>query len=313
MPTAVIFPGQGSQYVGMGRDVAERFSIARRTFEQADAALGFALSRICFEGPVEQLGRTDIQQPAILTTSMALYRAALDCGVLREDQVVATAGLSLGEFTALHAAGTFSFDDAVRLVYRRGQLMQQAAEQSPGGMVSVMGLNEEQALAICEQVASVGRLWPANFNCPGQIVISGDKAACDAALPRIEALGGKGVPLNVAGAFHSEIMRSAADGLRATLAPLRLEKPRIRVVANLDADYHGDPPAIRDSLARLAYSPVRWQACMERLIADGCDAFWEVGPGRVLTSLMRKISRKTKITNISTAADLAALPTGGTA
>ncbi len=288
----------------MGRDVAERFAVARQTFARADELLAIPLSRLCFEGPAERLNDTDVQQVAIFTTSVALFRAALEAGALRLEQFAAMGGLSLGEYTALHLAGAVSFDDALRLVYTRGQLMQRCAEKYPGGMVSLMGLDETQALALCERALPKGRVSPANFNCPGQIVISGEKAGCEAAAALAEEFGGKAIPLKVAGAFHSELMREAADGLRETLERTAFELPKLRVIANVDAQYHADVAGIRDSLYRQVFNPVRWQGCVERLIADGCTAFWEVGPNKVLSGLMRKINRAAKVTNLSTANDL---------
>ncbi len=303
---AAIFPGQGSQLVGMGSDVAAAHPAAAEVFARAEAVLGLPLLEICRDGPAERLGATDIQQPAIFVTSVAVYRAAEAAGRVREGRFAAMGGLSLGEYTALHLAGALTFDDALRLVHRRGVLMQQACERHPGGMVSIMGLDETQTLALCESVASAGRVGPANFNCPGQIVISGELAACEAAAAAAEKFGGRGIPLKVAGAFHSELMRSAADGLRPVLESTAIEPPRIRVVANVDAGYHGSPAAIRESLYRQVFNPVRWQECVRRLIVDGCGEFWEIGPGRVLTGLMRKIDRGVKARNLGTAADLAA-------
>ena len=301
---AGIFPGQGAQLVGMGRDVADQYSVAAETFAQADEVLGYALSRLCFEGPAERLNATDVQQPAIFTTSVALFRAALDAKRFQREPFAAMGGLSLGEYTALHLAEAVGFADALRLVARRGQLMQQAAEQAAGGMLSLIGGDEEQVLALCARVAEHGRVRPANYNCPGQIVISGDKAACEAAAQRAGEFGFRAVPLPVAGAFHSELMRSAAEGLRPALAACDFQQPKVRVVANVNAEYHGDPTAIRDALVRQVVSPVRWQACVERLIADGCTEFWEVGPNRHLTGMMRKIDRNAKTTNVSTVGDL---------
>lgn len=303
---AAIFPGQGSQLVGMGKDVAEQHAVAAETLQQADATLGFSLSQLCFEGPDERLGATDIQQPAIFATSVAIYRAGLDAGTFTDDQFAAMGGLSLGEYTALHLAGAVSFEDALRLVNRRGQLMQQCSEKYPGGMVSLMGMDEDRVLGLCERVAEFGRIGPANFNCPGQIVISGDAAACEKAAVLAEQFDGKAIPLKVAGAFHSELMREAADALRETLDATEFTKPSVRVIANVDAEYHSDPAAIRESLYRQIFNPVRWQACVERLIADGAAAFWEIGPNRVLTGLNRKIDRNAKTTNVSKAEHLAA-------
>ena len=304
MSHAAIFPGQGAQLVGMGLDVAREHPAAATVFAEADATLGFKLSELCFHGPAERLNATDIQQPAIFTTSVALFRAAVAAGKLAADSFAAMGGLSLGEYTALHLAGAMSFADGLRLVYRRGQLMQQAAEQEPGGMVSLLGGDEEKVLALCERVQQHGRVRPANFNCPGQIVISGDKAACDAVVAAAEESGLRAVPLPVAGAFHSELMRSAAEGLRPALASCEFARPRVRVIANVDAEYHAGPDEIRAALYRQVTDPVRWQGCVERLIADGCTDFWEVGPNRHLTGMMRKINRSAKTTNISTAADL---------
>jgi [acyl-carrier-protein] S-malonyltransferase len=303
---AAIFPGQGAQLVGMGKDVADAYPAAAEVFDRADAVLGFSLSSLCFEGPAERLDATDIQQPAIFTTSVALYRAGEAAGVFSVDAFAALGGLSLGEYTALHVAGAMPFEEALRLVARRGELMQQAAEATPGGMVSIIGADEETVLSVCERVADRGRVQPANFNCPGQIVISGDRAACEAAVQLADEVGCRMIALPVAGAFHSEHMRPAAEGLKPALAACPFEVPRQRVIANVDADYHRDPDGIRASLYRQVINPVMWQACIERMMADGCDAFWEIGPNRHLTGMMRKINRKMKAVNLSGADSLAA-------
>lgn len=301
---AAIFPGQGSQQVGMGCDVADQYAVAAETYAQADELLGFELSKLCFEGPAEKLNATDIQQPAIFVTSVALYRAGLDAGTFNTDQFSHMAGLSLGEYTALHLAGAIDFDAALRLVYRRGQLMQQAAEAAPGGMVSLMGLDEDKALALCEQAAAAGRVRPANFNCPGQIVVSGDKSACDKVVKHVEDFGGRAIALDVAGAFHSDLMKPAADALRETLAAAEIRPPDCVVLSNVDIEPHTEPDAIRDSLYRQVFNPVRWQGCVERMIAAGVSTFWEIGPKRVLTGLNRKIDRGVKTNNISQASSL---------
>lgn len=301
---AAIFPGQGAQLVGMGQDVAAAHPAAAEVFAQADEVLGFKLSTLCFEGPEERLNATDVQQPAIFTTSVAIWQAALATGLFKADQFAALGGLSLGEYTALHLAGVLSFSDALRLVQKRGQLMQQAAESSRGGMVSIMGLDESQVLALCEKVSPNGRVRPANFNCPGQIVISGDLAACEAATALAESLGGKAIPLKVAGAFHSELMRPAADAFQSALRAAEFKPPRSPVVANVDAEYHRDAPGVQKSLYLQVFNPVRWQMCVERMIADGVATFWEVGPNRVLMGLNRKINRSAKTINVSKAADL---------
>jgi [acyl-carrier-protein] S-malonyltransferase len=304
--SAAIFPGQGAQLVGMGQDVADQYAVAAETFARADETLGFKLSELCFAGPAERLNATDIQQPAIFATSVAIFRAALDARVFKTEHFAAMGGLSLGEYTALHLADALSFEDALRLVHRRGKLMQEACQRHPGGMVSLMGMDENRVLALCERVAPTGRVAPANFNCPGQIVISGDQDACEAAARLAEEFEGKAIPLQVAGAFHSELMRSAAEGLKPALADCEFTTPRLRVVANVDAEVHREPETIREALYRQVCNPVRWQACVERLIADGCDLFWEVGPNRVLTGLMRKINRKITTVNLSSADRLTA-------
>ena len=296
---AAIFPGQGAQSVGMAKDVVDAYSVAAETFKQADEILGFDLSTICFEGPEERLGATDVQQPAILTASVAIFRAALDAGMIERAQFGAMGGLSLGEYAALHLSGVLSFEDALKLVYHRGQLMQKACEQTQGGMVSIVGVGPEVVQEICDAVHEQGYIAPANFNCPGQIVVSGEKTACEAAYAKAESFGAKAVPLKVAGAFHSELMKSAADALREELAVTEFRKPLTKVIANYDADYHEDPDGIRKSLYHQVFGPVRWQACVERMIADGCERVFEFGPGKVLTGLMRKIDRNVKAVNVS--------------
>lgn len=302
--TAVLFTGQGAQSVGMGRDIAQASPAAAAVFERANQVLGYDLRALCFEGPAERLEQTDLQQPAIFTTSAAIWQALQERAVLTEP-VAAMAGLSLGEYTALFAAGAVAFEDALRLVKRRGELMQEAATAVPSGMVSAMGLDPDQVEAICRQASDAGVIQPANFNSPGQIVLSGAKAACEKAALLIEQAGGRAVPLKVAGAFHSPLMKPAADGLAEMLAVTPFETPRVPVIANVNCQPHGDPDTIRRRLTEQLTQPVRWQESMQKLLAEGVDQFIEIGPGRVLTGLMKKISRRTPIMNVSTAADLA--------
>lgn len=300
---AFIFPGQGAQYVGMGRDLYESSDKARGMFDRADELLGFKLSKICFEGPEDQLERTDISQPAIFVTSAALAEhAAGDRAVWSLPDAVA--GLSLGEYTALWAAGVLTFDDAVRLTRRRGQLMQSAAEAVPSTMVSIMGLDEEQVKNVCEQASEAGIISPANFNCPGQIVVSGTKEACARAFEIAESLGGRAIELKVAGAFHSPLMASAAEGLDAQLRQTTMAEAKVPVVANVTADYHQAGAAdISRRLVEQLTCPTLWQKSMERLLGQGFDTFYEIGPGRVLKGLMRKIDRKAEVISINSAAD----------
>jgi [acyl-carrier-protein] S-malonyltransferase len=265
--------------------------------------VGYDLERICFEGPPEKLEQTDIQQPAIFTTGVAIWRA-LDDGKALGETPVAMAGLSLGEYTALHAAGAIAFEDALRLVQRRGELMQAAAEAAPGGMVTALGLDPDQVASVCDAAGTVG---PANFNCPGQVVVSGEKAACERVVGLIEEAGGRAVPLKVAGAFHSPLMQPAAEGLAEMLGRTAVKPPDVPVIANVDCQPYRDPDTIRGGLASQLTSPVMWQASIEKLIAEGVERFVEIGPGRVLTGLMKKISRRTPVVNASTADTLVGL------
>lgn len=303
MKTAFLFPGQGAQFVGMGADVARQFTLAAEVFRRADHVLGFNLSKICFEGPAEQLNTTTISQPAIFVTSAAILE------VLRAEAATAdfgpdvTAGLSLGEYTALCAAGCLSFEDGLRLVHKRGQAMQAAADATDGGMVSIIGLDEQQVRLLCDKAAQGELLKPVNFNCPGQIVVSGSKAACKRAESLAAEFGAvKAVRLEVAGAFHTDMMADAAVTLRKALAACTITAPsRVSVIANTDAEYYKTASDISEGLAKQLTSPILWQKCMERLLADGVQAFYEIGPGRVLTGLMKRISRKTNVINVSTA------------
>jgi len=303
--TAIIFTGQGAQSPGMGKDVAAACPAAAEVFARANEVVGYDLRARCFEGPAEVLEQTDIQQPAIFTTSVAIWRATNDGRDLPE-RPVAMAGLSLGEYTALYAAGSLTFEDALRLVKRRGELMQAAAAAVPSGMVSVMGLDASRIENICHEAQVAGMIRPANFNCPGQIVLSGTKQACAAVVPLIEKAGGRAVPLKVAGAFHSPIMQPAAEGLAKMLADTPIRPTQIRVIANVNCQPHGEPDTIRQHLIAQLTSPVLWQGCIERMLGDGAERFVEIGPGRILTGLLKKISRQTPVVNVSTAEGVAA-------
>lgn len=288
---ALIFPGQGAQTVGMAKDVVDTSSRAKAVFDQANELLGFDLAKLCFEGPTEDLEKTDIQQPAIFVASVAIWEAFLEAGGKREAFSWA-GGLSLGEYTALHVAGAVEFQDALRLVRRRGELMQQAAEATPSGMVSLIGGDKEKALALCEKARQADVLAPANFNCPGQVVISGSKSACERAVSLASEFELRAIPLAVAGAFHSSLMQPAADGLWSVLKETTFTKPTISVIANVNAEFQEEPEAIRESLKDQLTEPVLWQKCVEQMISAGVNQFVEFGPGRVLTGLMRKIDRK---------------------
>ncbi|MHC4646106.1 MAG: ACP S-malonyltransferase [Planctomycetota bacterium] len=302
MSIAFIFPGQGAQDVGMGKDLAHAFPIAKDLFDRADNIVGLDLSRICFEGPAQQLNTTAVSQPAIFVVSAAILEVLRAEPAARQLQPDITAGLSLGEYTALYAAGLIDFEAALRLVQRRGQAMQQAAQDQQGAMVSIIGLNDEQVARLCQQAAQGDLLTPVNFNCPGQIVISGSQQACDRAEALAQKYGAiKAVPLDVNGAFHTRMMSTAADALSQALADCKIAEPAaVRVVANIDADYYQNADTVVQGLIKQLTSPILWQECMERLIADGVDTFYEIGPGRVLTSLMKRIDRKKKVVNVST-------------
>ncbi len=304
--TAIIFTGQGAQAPGMGKDIAAAYPAAAEVFAKANEVVGYDLQTLCFEGPADRLEQTDVQQPAIFTTSVAIWRA-INEGRSLPAPPAAMAGLSLGEYTALHAAGSLAFEDALRLVQRRGQLMQAAATAIPSGMVSVLGLDPAQIEAVCREAAPAGLIGPANFNCPGQIVLSGTQAACDAVVPLIEKAGGRAIPLKVAGAFHSAIMQTAADGLAKVLAETPIQATMLPVYANVDCQPHGTPDNIRHKLTAQLTSPVLWQASVEKMIADGVEQFIEIGPGRILTGLLKKISRKTPVVNVSTADNVVAM------
>lgn len=294
----LLFPGQGAQFVGMGQDVAESTASARAVFDRANEVLGWDLARVCFEGPASDLEKTDIQQPAIFTTSVAIWAAFAEAGG-RLDQFSFAGGLSLGEYSALHVTGAMGFEEALRLVHRRGQLMQEAAEASPSGMVCLVGADERVAKALCDKASQGEVLVPANFNCPGQVVISGSEAACRRAEQMAGGFECRAIGLPVAGAFHSPLMSSAAEALRPVLQDTAISRPELKVVANASGGYHGDGDAIRESLRRQVDHPVLWQRCVELMIADGVEQFVEIGPGRVLTGLLRKIDRRIKVTNVS--------------
>ncbi len=301
MKTAFLFPGQGAQIVGMGKDVARTFPASAALFEKANQIVGYDLAGICFQGPQESLNATNISQPAIFVTSAAILEAVRTSPAVSDIQPDITAGLSLGEYTALYAAGILTFEDALLLVNKRGQAMQAAAQASDGSMVSILGLDEEKVTQLCAKAAENELLVCSNFNCPGQIVISGAKTACQRAAESAEEFGAfKAIPLKVAGAFHTEMMAPAAESLAQAIQNTTIaESAEIKVIANINAQYYTTPEEISQGLIRQLVQPILWQKCMEKLLAEGVENFYEIGPGRVLTGLMKKINRKTKVINIS--------------
>ena len=305
MKTAFLFPGQGAQLVGMGRDIAEKWTVAADIFKKADDLAGFELSRVCFEGPQEKIDSTVMSQPAIFVTSAAILEVVRSSQFAQAADI--TAGLSLGEYTALYAAGVLDFEDALKLVIMRGRVMQQAAEQTNGSMVSIIGLDSERVFELCREAAEGGLLEPVNFNCPGQIVVSGDKDACERAVMLAEKYGAvKAIPLAVAGAFHTRMMGSAAEQLEQALNGCNIIQPSgTKIIANVSAKYYKDGDEIASGLIKQLTSPILWQKCMEKLLSDGVEKFYEIGPGRVLTGLMRRINRKIKVVNLSNSVSLA--------
>lgn len=288
----------------MGRDLAAASPAAREVFDEADAALGFSLSRLCFEGPEPELTRTSNAQPAILTHSIAVLRALGE----RTGRPALAAGHSLGEFTAYVAAGALAFADGLRVVRRRGELMESAGRVRPGTMAALLGLDEADTEALCRRAtAEGGECVAANFNAPSQIVISGDVQAVERALALAREAGARrAIPLNVSGAFHSPLMQEAKAGLAAELASVSLGAPAYPVISNVTAEPVSDPTEAKRLLVEQLTSPVRWSACVETMIRSGATHFIEVGPGSVLAGLLRRIARDRDVRTIGTARELEA-------
>lgn len=294
-----LFPGQGAQHVGMGRQLYEQYPAARRLFDRANEILGYDLMRLCFEGPADELDTTAVSQPAIFVTSLAALEklrteapdAVLSCEM--------AAGLSLGEYTALVFAGAMSFEDGLQVVQKRGEAMQAAADATPSGMVSVLLLELDKVREVRDQASAAGLIEIANYLCPGNLVLSGENAACEKAVEVAEAAGARVIPLAVAGAFHTTIMQPADEQLAAVLANIPVSVPEIPVVSNVDARVHSDPAELREILVKQVISPVRWEDSMQAMLGSGIDEFYEIGPGRVLTGLLKRINRKLPCTVIN--------------
>jgi [acyl-carrier-protein] S-malonyltransferase len=303
MVTAMIFPGQGSQAPGMGKNLAEQFAVARQVFEEADDALGFSISRLCFEGPAEELQLTENTQPAILTTSVAAYRAARENGF---DAPAFVAGHSLGEYSALVAAGVLELRDAVKTVRARGQYMQQAVPVGTGAMAAVIGGELRAIEDACEQARGEQVCAVANSNSPNQVVIAGNAEAVDRAIELLKGVAKRVIKLNVSAPFHCALMTPAQEKLAAHLERLTFNEPRMPVITNVDAEITTAPDELRDALLRQVSAPVRWLESMQLLLGKNLDTVIEIGPGKVLSGLMRQTNRDVRCLNVEDAASLEA-------
>ncbi len=299
--TYILCPGQGAQIVGMGKDFYETSPAAKEVFDTANAVLGFDLASLAFNGPDERLNQTDMSQPAIYVTGVAAYRAAVAAGALAEGGNQQYAGLSLGEYTALHLAGVFDFETGLKLVAARGKYMQEAAAATPSSMVAIMGADEAAIAKLCEEAAQGDVMVPANFNAPGQIVVSGSKSACERMVTGASAAGYKAVPLTVAGAFHSPIMQSGAEKMKGEFDRVAFNAPRATVYSNVTAQPHTDSESIKRLLVDQIVKPVRWEQTMQKIAPIEGARFVELAPGRVLTGLLKKINRRLPVDSLATA------------
>jgi [acyl-carrier-protein] S-malonyltransferase len=301
MQTAFLFPGQGAQTVGMGATLAASLPAARALFDRAADILGYDLLALCTDGPEEKLNSTVYSQPALYVCSLAALEQLKQDNPDAVANCVVTAGLSLGEYTALAFAGSLDFDSGLKLVAERGRAMQDASDAIPSGMVSLLGLDRDKIAELCEQAREGEVLQIANMLCPGNIVVSGSKAACARVAALAEGAGAmKVIPLAVAGAFHTPIMQPAVERLTAALAKVELKKPRVPVLSNVDAQAHADPEEIRELLVRQVVTPVLWEDTMRRVLADyGVEKCYEIGPGRVLAGLLKRIERRFPCDNVS--------------
>jgi len=291
---ALLFPGQGAQTVGMSKQIFAEYPSAKDLFDRASAILGYDLARLCRKGPAEDLDTTAVSQPAIYTLSIAALELLKTKMPDVVNQCKAAAGLSLGEYTALAFAGVFTFEDGLRLVQTRGQVMQDASDATPGGMISIIGKELSEVMTLCEKQRGDGVLHVANILCPGNIVVSGSLEACERVAEQAKEERFTAVPLAVAGAFHTQLMKPADEILEKALSATPMKPARIPVISNVDAESHGEPDAIRSMLVRQILSPVLWEKSIRKLLDEGFDTFYEVGPGRVLRGLMKRIDRKVK-------------------
>jgi [acyl-carrier-protein] S-malonyltransferase len=302
--TAFVFPGQGSQYAGMGKDVAGKYPVARRVFDDIDAALGYSISALCFEGPEDALKLTENTQPAILAVSSAIHAVLEDRGVARRDLV---AGHSLGEYSAIVSVGGLTAPDAAKVVHLRGKFMQEAVPVGTGGMAALIGPTADDAQAICDEAAEGEVVSVANINALGQIVIAGTKSGIDRAIDVAKKRGvRRALPLPVSAPFHCALMKPAEEKLRPVLEEAHFHDLWVSLVSNVDASPIGTPTAVRNALVRQVASPVRWVESVQRMIAMGVRRFVEIGPGSVLTGLIKRIDNSVELINVSDVASIEA-------
>jgi [acyl-carrier-protein] S-malonyltransferase len=296
---AFLFPGQGAQAVGMGRQLYDSLPAAKKLFDEAAGILGFSLIDVCADGPPERLNETDVSQPALYVCSLAALESLKANEPAPVDSCQGTAGLSLGEYTALTFAGAINFAEGLRVVRKRGEAMQAASDAVPSGMVSILTMEQAKVEELVAAAGTKGTLVIANLLCPGNIVVSGAQAACAEAERLAEAMGGRAKRLSVAGAFHTELMKPADASVAEALKNIPIKTPRIPVWSNVDAQSHSAPEEIRGLLVRQVVQPVLWEQTIRNLLAAEFDKFYEIGPGRVLAGLLKRVQRKAECVNIS--------------